>query len=126
MDIISFFIPEFAAENLKPNKNQPKRSLILQYSFAQKTPHFTNLNSFEIENNILPKHSQKNFSFYKFSNKHVSVSRQKKTFALHYFLTPKNYFVESKYLYISVYLSNNFLFQRPKIYLGVWGVGEAE
>ena len=57
VDIISFFIPEFAAENLKPNKNQPKRSLILQYSFAQKTPHFTNLNSFEIENNILPKHS---------------------------------------------------------------------
>ena len=35
--IISFFIPEFVAENLKANKNQRKRSLILQYSFAQKT-----------------------------------------------------------------------------------------
>ena len=33
----SFFIPEFIAENPKANKNQPKRSLILQYSFAQKT-----------------------------------------------------------------------------------------
>ena len=32
-----FFIPEFVAENLKANKNQPKRSLILKYSFAQKT-----------------------------------------------------------------------------------------
>ena len=32
----SFFIPEFVAENLKANKNQRKRSLILQYSFAQK------------------------------------------------------------------------------------------
>ena len=32
-----FFIPELEAENLKANKNQPKRSLILQYSFAQKT-----------------------------------------------------------------------------------------
>ena len=32
-----FFILEFVAENLKANKNQPKRSLILQYSFAQKT-----------------------------------------------------------------------------------------
>ena len=32
-----FFIPEFVAENLKANKNQRKRSLILQYSFAQKT-----------------------------------------------------------------------------------------
>ena len=33
----SFFIPEFIAENPKANKNQPKRSLILQYGFAQKT-----------------------------------------------------------------------------------------
>ena len=32
-----FFIPELVAENLKANKNQRKRSLILQYSFAQKT-----------------------------------------------------------------------------------------
>ena len=32
-----FFIPEFIAENLKPNKNQRKRSPILRYIFAQKT-----------------------------------------------------------------------------------------
>ena len=38
MDVIRvLFIPEFVAENLKANKNQPKRSLILKYSFAQKT-----------------------------------------------------------------------------------------
>ena len=38
VDIIRvFFIQEFVAENLKANKNQPKRSLILKYSFAQKT-----------------------------------------------------------------------------------------
>ena len=38
VDIIRFFfIPEFIAENLKPNKNQRKRSPILQYIFAQKT-----------------------------------------------------------------------------------------
>ena len=38
VDIIRvLFIPEFVAENLKANKNQPKRSLILKYSFAQKT-----------------------------------------------------------------------------------------
>ena len=38
VDIIRiFFIPGFIAENLKANKNHPKRSLILQYSFAQKT-----------------------------------------------------------------------------------------
>ena len=37
VDIISFCIPEFVAENLKANKNQRKRSRILQCSFAQKT-----------------------------------------------------------------------------------------
>ena len=38
MDIIRvFFIPKFVAENLKANKDQPKTSLILKYSFAQKT-----------------------------------------------------------------------------------------
>ena len=38
VDIIRFFfIPEFIAENLKPQKNQRKRSPILQYIFAQKT-----------------------------------------------------------------------------------------
>ena len=38
MDIIRFFfILEFTAENLKPNKNQRKRSPIMQYIFAQKT-----------------------------------------------------------------------------------------
>ena len=38
VDIIRvFFIPEFIAENLKANKNQPNRSLILKYIFAQIT-----------------------------------------------------------------------------------------
>ena len=38
VDIIRvLFISEFVAENLKANKNLPKRSLILQYSLAQKT-----------------------------------------------------------------------------------------
>ena len=35
VDIKVFFIPEFVAENRKANKIQWKRSLILQYSFAQ-------------------------------------------------------------------------------------------
>ena len=36
VDIIIFVIPEFVAENLKANKSQRKRSLILQCSFARK------------------------------------------------------------------------------------------
>ena len=34
---VFLFISHFLAESLKTNKNQRKRSLILQYSFAQKT-----------------------------------------------------------------------------------------
>ena len=33
----SFFTPEFVVENLKVKKNLRERSLILQYSFTQKT-----------------------------------------------------------------------------------------
>ena len=77
MDIIrGFFIPQFVAENLKANKSQWKISLILQYSFAQKTTLI--LQIFEIENKMLPKHSQKTFSVYKFSSKHVSAWCKKK------------------------------------------------
>ena len=92
----SFFIPEFVAENLKVNKNQRKRSLILQYSFAQNNHNnFTNLNSFEIENKMLSNHSQKIFSVYKFFLQTWFCLMSEKTFALHPFLTPKNYFLEA-------------------------------
>ena len=37
----------------------------------------TNLNSFEIEDNMLPKHRQNTFSVCKFSSKHVSLWGQK-------------------------------------------------
>ena len=126
MYIISFFIPEFVAENLKANKNQRKRSLILQYSFAQKTPHFTNLNSFEIENNILPKHSQKNFSVYKFSKKHVSISSQKKYLHCTISWRPRTTFLKADiciFLYTSL---RNFCFKDSRFYLVVRGVEEAE
>ena len=79
LDIIrGFFIPNSVAESLKAYKNWCKRSLILQYIFAQKKlTHFPNFSSLEIENNMLPKHSQKFFSVYNFSSKNVSVWGQK-------------------------------------------------
>ena len=55
----------------------------------------------------LTQHSQHNqnlFSLCKFSNQHFSIWCQKKTFALHHFLTPKNCILESKCLYIFAYL----------------------
>ena len=54
-----FLISDFLAENLKANKNLQKRSHVLQYSFAQKLHYYTNINSLDIENNMLPQHNQK-------------------------------------------------------------------
>ena len=60
VDIISFsLISDFLAENLKTNKKLQKRSHVLQYSFAQKLHCYTNINSLDIENNMLPQHNQK-------------------------------------------------------------------
>ena len=66
-----FLISDFLAESLKANKLAKKMTnftIQLQYTF-----HFTNLNSFNIENNMLPRHSQKPLWLYKFSGKHISV-----------------------------------------------------
>ena len=90
-----FIFPDFVAENLKANKNHRKRSLILQHSFAQKFLLILRISTLLKLKIMLPKHSQKSFSVYKFSSKHVSVCCQKKIFVLHHFLTPKNYFLEA-------------------------------
>ena len=93
-----------------------------------KNTHFTNLDSFEIENNMFPKYSQKTFSVYKLSTRHVSVCCQKKYLRCTISWRLRTTFlkqVESKYLYNSVYFSKTFLFQRRvKILsggMGGWG-----
>ena len=107
VDIIRvFFIPEFVAENLKANKNQPKRSLILQYSFAQKTSLILRTSTL-IENNMVLQYSQNLSGFTKISQQTCFCLVSEKTFALHRFLTPKTAFLkhfESKCPFISVYL----------------------
>ena len=85
-----------------------------------------NLNSLDIENNMLLQHSQKLFWIYeKFSSKHVSVWCQKKTFVLHRFLTHKTAFLkhfERKCPFISVYPRKK---RRSKILSdGGWVVGK--
>ena len=78
------------------NQLQGQQKLLIKITYfaiqacSKHFTHFMNLNSLDIENNMLSKHCQKSFSLYKFSRKHVSVWCQKKTFALHHFLTPKN------------------------------------
>ena len=119
-------MPEFVAENLKDHKNQRKRSLILQHSFAQKNlTNFTNANSFEIENKMLPKHKQKLSQFTNFFSKYVSVCSQKKH--LHNIISWRSRTTYFQVLcqYISVYLSKKiFVSKTYKILsggIGGWG-----
>ena len=127
MDIIRvFIIPEFVAENLKANKNQQKKitHFIIQFC-SRKLTYFTNLNSFETENNMPPKHSQKTSPVYKFRSKNFSVWCHLHCTISWHSRTPFLKPFKSKCLYISVYLSKKFLFQRlMKILsggMGGWG-----
>ena len=92
----------------RKSQSQQKLSVKITYfaiQFRSKNlTHFMNLNSLEIENNMLPQHSQNPFwLYYKFFSKHISVWCQKKTFALHHFVTPKNCILEALWKQISVY-----------------------
>ena len=101
-----FFILEFVAENLKTNKNQPKRSLILQYSLAQKT----SLTPLRLKIICSQNTAKKAFSVYKFSSKYVFVWCQENHLHWTIFWRPRTTFLkhfESKCLYISVHLSKN-------------------
>ena len=92
----------------------------------KKLIHFRNLNSFEIKNNMLPKHSQKTFSVYKFSSKHVSLWCQKKHLHCTIFWRSRTTSLKHFKSKMSVYISlSKFLFQRRSKILpggmGDWG-----
>ena len=88
---------------------------------------FTDLNSLDIENNMLPQHSQKPFSLYKFSGRHVFVWCQKKYLHCTLSWRPRTAFLMnlqmSVYFYISPY--KNICFQRCSKILseGGWVAG---
>ena len=108
VDIISVFFltSDILAESLKVSKNYRKRSLILQYSFAQKTSLILRTST-HIENNMVLQYSQNLSEFTKISQQTCFCLVSEKTFALHRFLTPKTAFLkhfESKCPFISVYL----------------------
>ena len=88
----------------KPTKTIEKNHLFCNTISLKKPCSFMNLNSLEIENNMLPQHSQNSFWFYhRFFGKHVSVWCQKKPFPLrHFWSTSKANFCI--FLYILVYL----------------------
>ena len=93
--------------------------------------HFTNFNSLDIENNMLPQHSQKPFWPYKFSSKHVHVYGVRKNICtapflnalvLHSWSTLK----ANVCIFLYIFL-RRFLFQRCSKFLsGGGGMVEAE
>ena len=79
MDIIRFFFNfRFSSRNSQSQQKLAKKITHFTIQFCSKNlTHFTNLNSFDIENNMLSQHSQKPLWLYKFSAKHFSVWCQK-------------------------------------------------
>ena len=93
-------------------KSQSQQKLLIKITYfaiqvrSKHLTHFTNVNSLDNENNMLPKHCQKSFSLYKCFRKHVSVWCQKKHLHCTISWHPRTAFLkhfESKCLYISVW-----------------------
>ena len=71
---------DFLVKSLKSQQKLAKMitTYFTIYLCSKNLTNFTNLNSLDIENNMLLQHSQKPFSLYKFSSQHFSVWCQKK------------------------------------------------
>ena len=130
VDIISFCIPEFVAENLKANKNQRKRSLILQYSFAQKTSLILRISTLLKLKIICSQNTAKKLS--QFTNfQQTCFCLVSKNICNALFPDAQELLSWSTlkaniciFLYISI---RNFYFKDvSRFYLVVWAVGEAE
>ena len=92
----------FLAESLKANKNLQKRSLNLQYSFAQKTSHILQTSTHSTLKNTCSLNTAKNLSH--FTNFLANIRLvSEKTLALHHFLPPKNCILEALWKQISEY-----------------------
>ena len=123
----SFFLnSNFLAESLKPTKTIENNQFFYDTVLLKNLTHFTNLNSLNIEKNMLPQHIQKPFSLYKCSSKHlVGV---KKNICTAPFLDAQEMHSQSTlkanvciFLYISV---RKCLFQRRSKFFIRWDVGE--
>ena len=90
-----FLISDFLAESRKANKKKTCKKDHTFYNtvLLKKLTHFTNINSLDIENNMLQQHNQKLSDFTNFQ----------KTSLLHNFLTPKNYIPEAHWKQMPVY-----------------------
>ena len=114
-------ISDFLVESLKDNKNQKNISIILQFSFSQKTSLILRTSAHSILQKIYSRNTTKNVSHWcQKKHSHCTIFRRPKTVFLEHF--------ESKYLYIPVNLCSKILFQRRRkllsgFYLGGGTVG---
>ena len=120
VDIIRVFLNfRFSSrKSQSPQKLAKKFPAHFTIQFHSKNlTHFKNLNSLDIENNMLSQHSQKPFWLYKYSNKHILVWCQKKHFHCTISWRPRTALFkhfESKCLYISVYLRKKIFVPETK------------
>ena len=110
-----FFYSRICSRKYQGQQKTAKEITHLTKHFCSKNlTHFTNPNSFEIENNMLSKHSQKAFLVYKFSRKYVSVSCQENYFHSTISWRPRATFLKhfERNVCIFLYISlRKFLFQ---------------
>ena len=96
----------FSGRKSQSQEKLAKRITHFTVRFRSKNlTHFTKLNSLSIRKNILSQHSQKHYSLYKFSSKHVFGWCQKKHF--HWKWRPRTAFpkhLERKCVYVPVNL----------------------
>ena len=105
-----FIILDFLAS--KPTKTSKKDDSFYNRVSLKNLIHFTNLNSLDIENNMLRRHNQKPLWLYKVCSKHVSVWCQKKHLPCTISGRARTAFLkhfENKCLYISVHLHEKLL-----------------
>ena len=106
MDIISVFLDfRFSSRKSLSQQKLAKKVTHFTIQFCSKDlTHFTNFGALDIENDMLPKHSQKPFPFYNFSSKkylHCTISgRPRNAFLKHF--ESKCLSVFCIFLYISV------------------------
>ena len=100
-----FFNFRFSSRKSQSQKKLAKKDESFYNTVSQKKPHkfhFTNFNSLDIANNMLPRHSQKPLTLQSFQQTCFCLVSEK-TFALHHFWMRKNCFLEALWKQMSVY-----------------------
>ena len=105
VDIIRVCFLNFRFSSTKSQSQQKLAKKITHFTIqfcSKNLTHFTNLNSLDIENNMLPQRGQKIFWLYKFSA-NMFLFGVWKIFVQHHFLTPKNCILEANWKQMSIY-----------------------